>query len=172
MSPCGVPPPEATTTSLTNPGSLSTRLGRTTAAITSTENMARYPAEKMRYPARPRSPALRCWCRYMPVIPASARAAITALAQLRATHWVVSVVKESNDGWPIWTTMKMAPATAAAAAAALVRAVAVTFMTGSWCRVPNGVFGDVLDARSRVGEYASHDDVTGFVISLAGVVLD
>jgi hypothetical protein len=41
---------------------------------------------------------------------------------------VVSVVKESKGGWPTWTEMKMAPATAAAAPAALVRPVAVTFM--------------------------------------------
>jgi hypothetical protein len=48
MSPFGVPPPEATTTSLTNPGCVSTSLGSTTAAMTSTENIARYPAAKTR----------------------------------------------------------------------------------------------------------------------------
>ena len=77
-------------------------------------------------------------------MPASARAAITVLAQLRATHWVVSVVKESKGGWPIWTVMKMAPATAAAAPAALVRPLVVTFMRCSlvlvarWCRGQSG----------------------------------
>src|SRR3954454_16252126 len=69
-------------------------------------------------------PALRCWRRYIPVMPARASAAITVLAQLRATHWVVSVVNASLPGWPIWTAMKMDPATAAAAAAAFVRRAA------------------------------------------------
>ena len=93
---------------------------------------------------------------------------MTILAQLRATHWVVSVVKVSVAGWLIWTAMKMAPATAAAAPAALMRPVAVMFMSGLLVRpVPDRVSGDVVDARSRVGEATSHDDVTGLVIPLA-----
>ncbi len=62
---------------------------------------------------------MRYWRRYMPVMPASASAAMTILARSRTTHWVVSVVKLSIGGWLIWTAMKMAPATAAAAPAAL-----------------------------------------------------
>src|SRR4051794_38028948 len=116
-------------------------------------------------------PALRYWRRYMPVMPASASAAITVLATLRATHSVVSVVKVSVAGWLIWTAMKMDPATAAATAAALVRPVAVMFTTGSWIPVPDEVSGDVVDARSRLGAGTSHDDVTGLVIRPRDVVV-
>src|SRR5215207_7137893 len=108
MSPSGEPPAAAATTSLTNPGLVSTRAGRMVAAMTAT-----------------------------------ARADITILAQLRTTHSVVSVVKDSVGGWLIWTAMKMLPATAAAAPAALVRLLVVTFMTGSFGLAPGGVSGDV-----------------------------
>ena len=108
-------------------------------------------------------PALRYWRRYMPVMPASASATMTLLAISRVTHWVVSVVKVSVAGCLIWTAMKMDPATAAAAPAALVRPVAVMVMTAP---APGAgrVSGDVMDARSRGGEATSHDDVTGLVI--------
>jgi len=43
----------------------------------------------------------------------------------------------------------------------------VMFMTGSLFRAPDRVSGDVVDARSRVGEATSHDDVTDLVIQLA-----
>src|SRR6478735_4232562 len=106
----------------------------------------------------------------MPVMPASARAAMTTLAVLRSAHSVVSTEETTIGGWLIWTVMKMAPATAAAAPAALVRPVAVTFMTGSWFRVPGGS-GDIQDARRRVGEATSHEDVTDMMISAPPVPL-
>ena len=130
MSPC-VPPLAAATASLTKPGSVWTRVGNTAAAMTSTANRARYPAAKPRKPIRPRMPALRYWRRYMPVMPARASAIMTILAVSRTTHWWVSVVKVSAAGWPIWTAMKMDPATAAATPADLVRPVAVMGMAGS-----------------------------------------
>src|SRR3954465_8344340 len=99
----------------------------------------------------------------MPVRPTSASAAITDFALQRATHWSVSFVKDSKDGCPIWTAMKMVPATAAAAPAALVRPVAVMFMTAPGRAVPGGS-GDSEDVRSRLGERTSHDDVTRLVI--------
>ncbi len=57
---------------------------------------------------------------------------MTAFALLRATHAAVSVVNESDGGWPTWTRTKMAPAPTAAAPAALVRPLLVICMTGSW----------------------------------------
>ena len=74
---------------------------------------------------------MRYWRRYMPVMPARASAIMTILATSRVTHWVVSVVKVSVAGCLICTATKMDPATAAAAAAAFVRPVAVMVMTGS-----------------------------------------
>src|SRR3954453_16209407 len=66
----------------------------------------------------------------MPVMPASARAVITALAVQRTTHSLVSVRKLSKGGWLIWTAMKMAPAAAAAMPAAWVSVRVVTVMAG------------------------------------------
>src|SRR5437764_15226772 len=56
--------------------------------------------------------------------------------------------------------MKMAPAVAAAAPAALVRPLVVTFISGSWFRVPDRLSGDAQDARRQTGDPTSHDDVT------------
>ena len=95
---------------------------------------------------------------------------MTTLAVLRSAHSVVSTEATTIGGWLIWTAMKMAPATAAAAPAALVRPAAVTFMTGSWFWLPGGS-GDIQDARRRVGEPTSHEDVTGMVISAPAMAL-
>ncbi len=129
MSPAGVPPTAAVTTSSTKPGWVSTKFGSTAAATTSVANIARYPTEKTRYPTSPSTPACRCWRRYIPAMPASASTVITALALLRATQAEVSVVNESVGGWPTWTRTKMAPAATAAAPAALVRALLEICMT-------------------------------------------
>src|SRR4051794_2898473 len=101
----------------------------------------------------------------MPVIPASANAAITALALLRTAHWVVSAEAATIGGCLIWTAMKMPPATAAATPAARVRLAAVTFMADSLFLLwPDGVSGDVRNDRKRHGEVTSPRDVTGLVI--------
>ena len=74
---------------------------------------------------RPRRPTWRSWRRYMPVMPARASAAIRTLAESRDAHSVVAI-EAASGGWPIWTAMKMAPATALRPPAALVRPVVVT----------------------------------------------
>ena len=74
-------------------------------------------------------------------MPASASAAMTALAELRSTHSAVSTVATSIGGWLIWTAMNSEPATAALMPAARVSPVGVMVMSGSWSWVPGGGAG-------------------------------
>src|SRR5450432_877926 len=84
----------------------------------------------------------------MPVMPARARAPMTALAVQRSTHSLVSVRKLSVGGCLICTATKMAPAAAAQMAAAWVRLRVVTVMAGSLFPVRAGCPGNVRDGRS------------------------
>src|SRR6476469_6103864 len=102
----------------------------------------------------------------MPVIPASAAAAMTVFAVWRTTHSVVVTEETSMGGCLIWTAMKRSPATAAEMPAALVRPVVVTVMAGSLVlgRDPGEMSGHVMDATNRRGDLASPCDVTQLVI--------
>src|SRR5690242_6422908 len=104
----------------------------------------------------------------MPVMPASASAAMSTLRVSRTAIWVVWIEVASRCGWPIWTAMKIAPAAAAAAPAALVRLLLVTFMVAPGSRWRTRCPADVPDARSRLGEATSQDDVIGLVILPGG----
>src|SRR5262245_50909095 len=102
----------------------------------------------------------------MPVMPANARTVITIFAVSRTAISVVSRCATSAGGCLIWTPMKIDPATAAAAPAALVRPLLVMVMGApgsSWFCVPDRLSGDRRDARRRLGDATSHDDVIGLV---------
>jgi hypothetical protein len=66
----------------------------------------------------------------MPVMPASASAAMTTLAMLRTTQSVVVTDVTSMGGWLIWTAMNSSPAIAAEMPAARARLRVVMVMTG------------------------------------------
>ena len=85
---------------------------------------------------------------------------MTALALLRTTHSAVSVVNESDGGWPTWTRMKIVPATAAAIPAALVRPLLV--ICHDWLLVRSGPGGarPSTEPRNRRGDPTSPCDVT------------
>ena len=63
-------------------------------------------------------------------MPASASAAMTTLAMLRTSHWVVVTEVTFMGGCSIWTAMKIRPAVAAQMPAARVRRVVVMVMAG------------------------------------------
>ena len=65
-------------------------------------------------------------------MPTSASPDITSFAVLRTSQSVVSTLATSIAGWLIWTAMKIVPATAAAAPAALIRPLLVTFTVSSF----------------------------------------
>src|ERR671928_102065 len=109
----------------------------------------------------PRTPLRRTWLRYMPVIPATARAHIRTFKDSRMKTSVVVMDVRFSGGWPIWMPTKRAPAATAAAPAARVRDEVVTVMAILPIVRPGGLLSDVNDASSRPGEVTSPHDVTG-----------
>src|SRR4029079_3514558 len=93
--------------------------------------------------ARPSLPVWRTWRRYIPVMPARARAAMIILAQLRISGAVVATGATVMGGCLTWTAMKIAPATAALMPASRVRLLVVTVMVGSLSLGGRAASGDV-----------------------------
>src|SRR4051794_19891907 len=115
--------------------------------------MPRYPAANTTYPTRPRTPFRRIWLRYMPVMPARARAHMSTFNESRTSTFVVLIEVAFNCGCPIWTPMNTTPAATAAAPADRMSEVGVTVMSG------------LLDPALRGGRQGeavtcSHDSVT------------
>ena len=102
----------------------------------------RYPAPNSRYPTRPSTPTCFTWRRYMPVMPTSARAAISTFSELRTAHSVVSTEVTSEWGCLIWTPMKISPAAMAATPAARLRVAGVGVMSVALLLVRDGRRGD------------------------------
>src|SRR4030095_11506865 len=104
----------------------------------------------------------------MPVMPASARAAISTFRELRTAHSVVSTFVTSECGWLIWTPMKISPAATAATPAARYSVLGVMVMSAP-CRVgPRRSLRRYQQRRKRQGDPASPHDVIGDVTRRAG----
>src|SRR5215217_2381473 len=111
----------------------------------------------------PRAPFRRTWLRYMPVIPASASAAIRTFREFRMTSSVVVMEATSTCGSLMLTPMKIAPAAAAQTPAAWGEAGRrdrhgeVPFSLGL---VAGRMSDGVQDGRNRRGAGTSPHDVT------------
>src|SRR5829696_5136447 len=95
----------------------------------------------------------------MPVMPASARAAISTFNELRTAHSVVVTALTSEGGWLIWTPMKISPAATAATAAPRKRVVGVMVISLPVWFYPWRPPRVCLQRRKRRGDCASPHDV-------------
>src|SRR4051794_31894006 len=97
----------------------------------------------------------------MPVMPTSARAAISTLNESRTVTSVLWIEMAFSCGWLIWTPMKMAPAATAARPAHRVSRFGVIVMSGTLLGLVRGrCRGGYLEGRKAQAVPASPHDVT------------